>query len=286
MKKIAILAATALASTLAFAAPASAQSIEVGRQTLLDNGSAPATLRTTLKAQVTSNGTHRLDCTLNAPTLTTPSASEDFAALNVPTSSSETSNTPVNVGEVILTYNGRINPKGMAVGDAMYAATLTPVAASSQSASGLSCPAARDVSVGFRAAVAGDPGQPFIAAVAADPGQPFIAAVEGKEAVYGTMPEPICKALALADAPGRQHDKVSDCPKVPDLSNLISAAVEAVAGQAYRAPVEAVIGQEFRPAIQAVDAVPAQTVTISYTPTYSFSQTNISVTVDGQNFTF
>jgi hypothetical protein len=260
MKKIATLAATALASTLAFATPAAAQSIEVGRQTLLDNGSAPATLRLNLTAQVTANGTHTLTCALNQPVLTTPSAMEDFAALGVQSSIITNSTTPVTVGALTLTYGGRINPKGMAVGDAIYTGSATPVSSSSATASGLSCPQDRQVSVGARDAIPGHPGQPFIAAVpAVDP-------------VYGTKKEEACMILAQADP---KDDLIpGKCPDVIDTSVIVTPGQEAVAGQ------------EFIAAVADVPAVPAQSVTISYTPSYSFSQTNISVVVDGQTFTF
>jgi hypothetical protein len=263
MKKfvyMAAAAAVALASTAASASTA----IEVGRQTLLDNGSAPATLRMSLSGSVTANGTHSLTCTLSwtgaAPTGT---ALDDFNALNIAASSSSSSSAPVSGGTVSLLYSGRINPKGMAVGDAIYNGSYSHGQTGNSNVSGLSCPNGATLSLGYRAAVAGNPGQPQIDAVSAQP------------ATYEQMPEPVCKAAALADnGPGGTNIlKVGDCPKVDDLSKMLTPPVQAVPGQSYIAPTTGT------PEVQ------AQSVTYSYTPSYSFSQTSLTVMVDGYSFT-
>jgi hypothetical protein len=260
MKKIAFLAATALAMTSTMA---SAQAIEIGRQTLLDNGSAPSNLRLALKGAVTANGTHTLVCVLNQPNFVAASGSSDFAALNVTSIITTTSGTPIGGKEIELAYTGRINPKGMAVGDAVYTGSFTPITSSTQELSNLSCPEERTVHVGYRAAVAGDPGQEAVQAV------------DGKEAIYDTMPEPVCKAAALADnGQGTNVLKVGDCPKVPDYGKLLFAAVEPVEGQAYR------------PSTLGTPEVPDQAVTISYTPAYSFQQSGLVLQVDGQTFSY
>jgi hypothetical protein len=264
MKKIAILAGAALASTLAFAAPASAQTnIEVGRQTLLDNGAAPATLRLNLTGQATATGTHSLTCTLEyvggAPTGT---ALEDFTALSIPTNPSANGNANETVsGQVSLQYTGRINPKGMAVGDAVYRGSFDAAAVAAAAPSPLLCPNGATVpNLGFRAAVPGTNGQDAVIGSDAVP------------AIYGTKKEEVCMAAAQANP----HDDLipGKCPDVPDLNNVIQA------------PRDAVIGRDAIPATNGTPQIDGVSVTYRYVPSNaSFFQSGLTVLVEGQTVT-
>jgi hypothetical protein len=267
MKKFVYMAAAAAVALTSTTAVASTP-IEVGRQTLLDNGSAPATLRLNLTGAVTANGTHSLTCTLSwtgaAPTGT---ALDDFSALNVATSNSSSSSAPVS-GTVNLAYSGRINPKGMAVGDAIYTGSFSHGQSGNSNVSGLSCPTGATLTLGFRAAVPGSPGQDYVAPVA------------GKEAEYGRKQDTVCHAArkavvdAIRAAGGNEGYAYGEhCPDLIDYSNVISPAVVPVAGQDYIAPV------------QGAPEVAAQTVTYGYTPSYSFTQSGATVVVDGYTLT-
>lgn len=273
-----ILAATALISMIVVPSAAMAQTtFEIGRQTLLDNGSAPATLRSTLPGTATATGTHSLTCTLEWVSASpTDTALTDFNALSIDNNPSATgkASEPV-VGSVTLTYNGRINPKGMAVGDAMYSGSFDSVAVAAAAASPLSCPNGDTLTLGFRERIPGDPGQEEVLAVI------------GKDALYGTKDDTACMAArkALVDAHNATVNKDEKdkhwgyaygdhCPQLIDYTNVITAAVDPVEGKSFRAKVDE------------VPEVKAQTVTYRYAPSNaSFSQSGLTVLVEGQTIT-
>lgn len=271
--KSTILAATALVSMMAVPTAAMAQtSFEIGRQTLLENGSAPATLRSTITGTATATGTHSLTCTFEWVTAEpTGTALEDFNGLSVHQSPSAIGNASAPVsGLVTLTYNGRINPKGMAVGDAMYQGSFNAVTVAAAAASPLSCPEGDTLTLGFR---------PEVPAVE---GQDAIAAVTASDAIYGLKDDEECKARRRAQVDAERAATGNNgigyafgdhCPQITDTSNVIQAAVTGVEGREAIARVEG------------VPEVRAQTVTYRYVPTASFSQSGLTALVDGQTIT-
>jgi hypothetical protein len=127
MKKFVYLAAAAAVALTSTAASANPYSISVSRHVFLDGGLAGSSLLKTEVAQATVGATHSTLCTLSYGG---PSAPVGIDAA-VPVSDSGSAS-----GGVTLTAD-RVNPKGMAIGEAIYTGTFTATA----SASNLSCAA-------------------------------------------------------------------------------------------------------------------------------------------------
>lgn len=157
MKKI-FLAAAAL-SALAVPTAAVAATVEIQRETFLDNGVAPTSLQKYETVNVSANGTvSSYQCALSwmgtAPTaaeLASPAPGNTVPSMSVTGTTAAFSAVP---GTLLLTYNGRINPQGMATGNAVYEGEPVDTVISAGAVT-LGCPLGGTVTLGYVAPTAG-----------------------------------------------------------------------------------------------------------------------------------
>lgn len=177
MKKFVYLAAAAAVALTSTAASANPYNVSVGRQVFLDGGLAGSSLLRNETAQVSVAATHSALCTL---AYTGASAPAGVATSEMVSAGATAS------GMVVLTAD-RVNPKGMAIGEAVYTGTFTATAP----AANLSCPSGGTYELVTQEAQAG--------ALISD-------------AVMAEEPEPVCKEAAQADP--KDDLVVGKCPKI------------------------------------------------------------------------
>jgi hypothetical protein len=256
-----ILAATALVSMMAVPTAAMAQtatfsSVSVSRQVLLDGGAIGSQLLRDETATLSTTGTVSATCALSWDGNRVDPTLAHLANENVSASATVTGTTTMRAT--------RVNPQGMAIGQAIYEGSWTTPAATHN----LSCPNGGSRTV---PAVYGDP----IPAVYGDP----IPAVYGDPipAVTEQQPEPVCKAFAQAN-PQDGFNVGRDCPKI---TVVITPAQPG-----------ALITPE-QPGALITPAQPGPLITpeITYTYSYTLGQVSLAATggtgrIDGVSFTF